>query len=286
MKVSDFELKVISSLREKLGEEYEFNITEVKKVNQSYTGLVIKKKESNIAPTINLDEINESGKTNINEIVNSICEIVYNGIKDNVDLSRFTDWDEIKGDIHIKIINYERNKEILKDTPHIRFLDLAVIFYVDCKRLCGLTDGVILIKSNHLEIWNKNINDLEEAARNRSNEEYIIKNMFEIIDRVLVGLEDIDDSMLVCTNKKGMYGASILYDKQELIEVSNKLQDDFYIIPSSVHEVIVIKRGRIDDTDNIKMIINEVNRSVISPIDYLSDSLYLFDREKEEVMIV
>ena len=291
MEISNNELKLIAGLRDRLGEEYEFNINEIKKVNYKYKGLTIRKKGLNIAPTINLEEVAEDlTEENSNEIVSSLCDVILNGIDRDVDISKFTKWDNIKDCIHTRLINYEKNITFLEDTPHIRYLDLAVVFYIDCNSLCGLENGCILITNDHLGIWDKAVNDLLDSVRNQ-NDDFVMRNMFDFVNKMI--FQDYNDTpdmfedrVFVCTNKQQMYGASVIFNNKNLREISNILSDDFYIIPSSVHEVLVIKKENVDEIENLKMIINEVNRTVLSTLDYLSDSLYFYNRKNGEVVIV
>ena len=47
----------------------------------------------------------------------------------DVEADFFQNYQEIKENICFKLINYERNRELLKKVPHKRILDLAMVFY-------------------------------------------------------------------------------------------------------------------------------------------------------------
>ena len=91
--------------------------------------------------------------------------------------------------------------------------------------------------------------------------------------------EDFENCyMYVLTNEKKQFGAAtILYDN-ELKDFSERIESDFYIIPSSVHEVIIIPSKFVDSSDSLDEMICEVNSSQVPLVDILSDHAYKYNR--------
>ena len=77
----------------------------------------------------------------------------------------------------------------------------------------------------------------------------------------------------VLTNNSGCKGASAILYPGFLDEIRDQLGGDLYIIPSSIHECLILKQD-VAEADDLKRCICEVNRDVLSPGDFLSDNLY------------
>lgn len=91
--------------------------------------------------------------------------------------------------------------------------------------------------------------------------------------------DDPDDS-------RKTYGAcSILYPGM-LEQLAERIGGDYYMIPSSVHEFLLVPREREQDREELKKMIAEVNRTELPPEEVLSDHLYLYCSREREVRIV
>ena len=75
-----------------------------------------------------------------------------------------------------------------------------------------------------------------------------------------------------------MYSA-LLRDYAELV------QHNLILLPSSIHEWILLPDDGQFSVAEMKQLVNEVNREVLSAKDYLSDRVYYYDRKKNEVRI-
>ncbi len=93
--------------------------------------------------------------------------------------------------------------------------------------------------------------------------------------------------MKVLTNSKRSSGAVCILYPGVLEEVAaERMGGDFYIIPSSVHEVILLPDdGRLLE-ENLKEMIFEVNRTKVDPEEVLSDNLYYYDAERKETRLL
>lgn len=156
-----------------------------------------------------------------------------------------------------KLIHYEKNKELLKEIPHLPFLDLAVVFY------CLLTDtpvghATVLIHNSHLELWGKNTSWLYKAAR---------ENTERLLPGKLVSMEDMiyDLSggrqeaayagvpMYVLTNSRKSYGSGLPALPGTLDKCFRRFGESYYLLPSSVHEVILIPVSAVADSGELSL---------------------------------
>lgn len=86
--------------------------------------------------------------------------------------------------IKMKLINYEKNKELLEKVPHVRVPDLAVVFMAVLKSEYNDGFATILIHNSHLDFWNMTTEDLYELAKaNMANDFEITKRRSGRADR-------------------------------------------------------------------------------------------------------
>jgi hypothetical protein len=294
-------IKVIQmDVKKLLGKNYQVVISEVTKNNSLVLkGLVIQDKEHNLFPTIYLEtyfEQYQKGKT-VTELVNKIIECYNNHKVDiNMDTSAFTNWENAEPRIFFKLVNYERNIKLLEEVPHEQFLDLAIVFYYIFS-LENEQMATVLIRNEHMLHWNKNQSELLEVAKNNTREQLSceITNMEDILGDLL-DLEDIDSfdlkggnviPMYVMSNSRKVNGASCLLFKDKLRDFSEKIGTDLIILPSSVHECLLIPafKGK-EDCESFITMVREVNETQVSPDEVLSDCIYYYDREKDILELV
>lgn len=287
-----FKTAIIQSLKETFNENTTISIHSVLKNNHVVLdGLTIQEQGINISPTIYLEYYYEEylhGKS-IKDIHNSLIEVYEkNRSKENLDLSFFTDYQKVQHHIIYKLIHYEKNRELLRKVPHFPYLDFAVVF---CCLLLDTPTGnaSILIQNHHLDLWNITPNDLYTLAHKNtpillpgeviSMEELL--NSFVTIEQ-LFSLDEFDFKencpMYVLTNKSRLFGASCILYPDILAEFANKLNSDLYILPSSIHEVILLPENYTDDISTLNEMIQDANSTQVLDEEILSDHAYLYSR--------
>lgn len=304
MEFSSFRLMVRDEVDKRTGDNYNVRIDEVVKNNGIVlSGLTVMKDDSNISPTIYLEEFYKSyinDDVSIKSIVDDIMEI-YNRNKVNrsVDIQCFTDYDSIRERIVYKLINTEKNKEQLMDIPHVEFLDLSIVFE------CLVTDrelgnATILIRNSHMRMWDVTTETLyRQACINTPRlNKYCMTNICDVICEIMENaendsfdrdsIEELGDvmPMYVLTNKRKLHGAACILYPELMKDLATALRSGFYIIPSSIQEVLIIPDGEKVCSGNIIDIIKEVNDTQVDPEEILSYSVYFYDMEAEEIKIV
>ena len=91
--------------------------------------------------------------------------------------------------------------------------------------------------------------------------------------------------MYILTNEQELNGASALLYGDILKDFANKKGADMYILPSSIHEVIMVPADRINDPTKLLSIVHDANTTVVSTGDVLSDSVYYYDRKKDQILV-
>ena len=162
-----------------------------------------------------------------------------------------------------RLVNYGWNIELLGTLPHRRFLDLAVTYAIDVgeNASCRVSNEMGFTEE---ELYNA-------AMENARNHGYSIRSLSEIVkDRAMIEIPNEPLPMLVVTNRSGLYGAYAMLDNEVLKELGEK----FYILPSSIHELIVIKD--VESVDELRELVKAVNSSNVPLEEWLSESVYVF----------
>jgi hypothetical protein len=295
MELKDFTTKVEKAVGEVLGDEYQIRTQEVLKNNGTkLMGLMIRKESQNVAPTIYLNgyhERYEEGEI-FGDVMQSILADFNRGsVSRDVDISFFEHFEEVKDRICFRLINTERNEDLLQDIPNIPFLDLSIVFFYAYHGE-EIGDGSILIHNNHMERWQTNTEELMKLALRNTPELFQseIQSMLETM-KALVGdnpavLADAANSpMTIISNQRRVNGASAILYPRVLHELSEKEGSNLYLLPSSVHEVIALPENLVPDADFLRQLICEVNRTQVHAPEVLSDTLYFYDRSEGKVRI-
>ncbi|NLL76443.1 MAG: hypothetical protein GX235_04245 [Clostridiales bacterium] len=324
MEITEFCEEVKSELEFCIGEEVSIDIKKITKNNGVVlNSVVIAKKGRNVSPNIYLDrffEAYEQGKS-FGEIIEEII-IIYkeNSLTKNLDMNFFTDYGKMKGRVAYKIIGYEKNKEILEEIPHFQFLDMAVVFYCNVSEE-EFSKATILIYNNHLRMWDITKETLYEDAKENTKKllparivpiEKMMREIFsedlkrefserkgeedefmpdeewfdKAADQLLSTVTDCDGGggMYVMGNENKLFGAvTMLYDNT-LQTFSNEISKDLFILPSSIHEVILIPDDGRQEAEELWRMVCEINNTQVDPEDVLTDAVYHYSR-KENIII-
>lgn len=194
-----------------------------------------------------------------------------------------------------RLVNTERNQELLEEIPYIPFLDLAVIFYyLVSQNQEGI--GSIRINNDMMEQWGVNTQILmEQASRNtprlfplrcnplgRLLEHMIFHSDWEILDFQGPPSEE----PYILTNSNGINGAAVWLYPQLLEQLSDYFDQSIYILPSSIHELVILPdSGQICESDMLHMVA-QVNQECVLPEEFLSGNIYYYDREKRAVCMI
>ncbi len=323
MNFAVFTAAIVKKIQEKAGSGFRILSGTVKKNNGiELTGIIIEEKGCNTSPTIYIDDFFSEYRNGlgIGEIAETIWQIYRkNRFEESVDLSNFTDYQKAKRQIAFRLVNYEKNKELLVDVPFKRFLDLAVIFYYSVQEPPFYGKASILICREHMEKWDISLEELYQNAR--SNTQVLFPAKIENIENVMVemlekgradkaswveagglgpdGQEWMDEllsqlqrdfereenkiPMYVLSNTQKLYGAACILYVNILEKFSRLINSDFYILPSSVHEVILLPVSEHSSTPALLDMVTEINKTQVEESEILADSVYYFAREDNSV---
>ena len=248
--------------------------------------------ECNVAPVIYINDFYEQYK--VGKSLDRICEDIkvsyfkHQPVHD-FDVLKVSSFNNVKSEIVYELINYEKNEELLQNVPYIPFLDLAIVFKIVISEFENVV-GTILIHNTLLEMWEVGLDELYAYANENTRKVYGVEfiSMSECLSGML-NIEFFEQSeyklpMYILTNGRRVNGASCLLYDGLLDKISESFQDDLCIIPSSVHECIIIPVSVIDPKE-IKNTVKFVNSTELALDEILSDNVYFYSREKGEVLI-
>lgn len=218
--------------------------TAVKNNGKERKGITVSEKGIHISPTIYLEEYFQQfqeGKP-IEKIVEKILQL-YEEVKCShpCEESLLQNYEELKGKFACKLIHRGKNEKLLNDIPYVPWMDLAIVVFV-LLEVSPYGTATVLVRKEHLEIWGLTEAQLFDEAK--KNTPILLPYQFcpmrkllrEICPYAVDEGEEEEESLYVLSNKLRSFGAaSMLYDGI-LEKVGQKLGENYYILPSSIHE--------------------------------------------------
>lgn len=220
----------------------------------------------------------------------------------DMDLSKITDYDSIKDKIVCKLINKEANEGFLQDKPYTKIEDMAVVYQIlldkseESITCVNITDGL-------MKEYRVTVEELHSRAlENMEKQPYVFKGISQIVDEVIYGcipteqnmdkneagksatqvIEDSQDTIFVLTNNTMLNGAAEILNDDTRQEIAEKI-GDFYVLPSCIHETIIIPKDAGMELDELKHMVQEVNYTQVAPDERLSDHVYEYDAKEHEL---
>lgn len=294
MSIKEFteEIKVV--LESTIGKEVKIN--EVMKNNGVVLhGLSIIEPGINVTPTIYMESFfnNFENGGKLEEIAERIWEIYKRDrITHYFDMNWFKDFEHVRERVAYKLVNAEANKELLEKVPYEKILDLAKVYYVTVNTE-EFGNGTILIYNTHLELWGITAEQLREIAEENTPKLFpvVVDTMsnilMEMLDMGELNCEESDafPDMYIMSNATRVFGAAALCYTDAIRDFANKMDSDIIILPSSLHELIMIPMKEDADMEAFKNMVYEVNRTQVANEEVLSDSIYIYRRKENHLEI-
>lgn len=267
-------------------------------------GITICTENRNISPMIYTNEYYEHN-LDVDEAASKIM-VLYNTHKydmDNSIANTMHNFDSIKDKIIARVINKDRNKFIASSCPYAQFGDLIVTFAVFVEQNPGGTAS-IKITNEMMNSWKVNLGQLIEAAYTNTSKLFPLEvdTMSEILKQMMsdaceltpemeaeleAELASQSAPMYVVTNTSKYFGAYFITDREALVKVASEIKDNrFFILPSSVHELVVVPESQIQDASDLTTMVKEINATKVAPSEVLADNVYHFDAKTEELRTI
>lgn len=283
---SQFELYVQNYFQNKYGLGVKIRIYDVPRNNGIILrGLTIIPDGIKISPTIYLESFYQEyvGGVPMSRITDEIEDVYREGSQmDASVIDYFYDYSQVKDTLVIKLVNYKRNAVFLENVPHKKVLDFAICVQsrMDFQDLEGAS---ITIRQEHLDMWDVGEEFFKDAVLNSMKME---PESFLSMRKLLKELQPLREicpdeearELFVLTNTGRINGAAVMFYPGVLEQCAKELEGDFFLLPSSIHEVLLLKDEDVSVPDLLRMV-REVNDSHVAREDILSYAVYRYDRK-------
>ncbi len=213
------------------------------------------------------------------------------------DWSGLNDFERAKKYIELRMLNPRKQK--IGDRPSTKVCDLVAVYSV----ITGAKNGSCIrteVTREMLESWQISTKELHETAVSNMKGTVVLNDLMGVLTTILSGQvpENLllreefhpDGEFLLLTNRRREYGAAVLAMPSILRQVTEILRDELYLVPSSVHEVLVLPKHadwvRAVSEKELGQMVREINLSEVSPQDVLSDHIYEFSGREGRVKTV
>ena len=302
MRFEEFTDAVVSKIREYLPVSFANASVDLQTVTKNndvkLTGLVIRSGDSNICPTIYLESFFQkySDGLEMGDVLADIADIrLRNEVGNRFDTEQITDFARVRDKIIPRLVGVKWNRELLEKRPHTIMDDLAVTYHVILEQDFDATASVP-ITNELMAAWDTCTSALHELAL--QNMPRLLPGTFQSMSAVLGAMfaDDLPDgmseddaeqilsemmpqeeSMFVLSNEQKLNGASAVLDKEIMNKVSERIGGDFFVIPSSVHELLIVPAKAGIEASTISDMVKDVNASQVSADERLSDHVYRYD---------
>lgn len=293
MNKETFVNEVLKLVTNELGCGYNIDVRKVlKNNNMTLTGLIIGKRNNAIGITIYLEDYYNDymhGRS-MQSIVEHILRSYANAaMSEAVNLQFTQSKDEMLKRVAYRIVNKDMNKDLLSQCPYTHVAgDLVKLYFLHVE--CGDGGfGSTTITYSLMERYGLSVEEIEYHANINTPEFFPVSfcSMGAVLGELLDDYEEETNElgMWILTNNQKTYGASAMLYDGILNKISSRLRSDLYIIPSSLHELIILRATNDYDKKALGMMIHEVNRTQVSQEELLSDTLYYFTQTTNKISV-
>lgn len=293
MNITSFTSQVVCLLREQLGDGYHVFPRKVTKNNGvTLTGIVARRENINSFPTIYVDDYyrEDIKEEEVQEIALKMADrLRLADLKQPVDLSGFADFEKAKTRLSFKLINTEKNRELLADIPNRPFFNLSIVYFYLIEKAPFEGNATVLIRKSHMDTWNITEAELYKAAC--MNAPQMLPSRIENMNEVLGGIFPAElfrnlIPMYVLTNSEKLFGASCILYPDELKSFAVKMDSDLFLLPSSVHEMILLPNMPELNQRAFLDIVAEINHTQVPEEDVLADSVYFYNKKEDALYLL
>ena len=288
---AEFVDKVKESIKDYLPEKFsdaEVKVEPFQKLNTAYLGLQVRRDDQTVVPNINLngmfDEYQREGHT-MAAMLTVIAEQVQSSPE--IQTGWLKDYDQVKEHLFIRVSDAKENEAFLAMSPHKEVDGLAISYHIAFEGLHGV-EASTPVSYKMMEMFGVTAEQLHADALESSQRLYPVKfrSMNEIMAEMMGGI-DADmmpmmgpqdgPQLMVLTNMQGIHGAGALFYPGQLDAIAQQVGSDFFVLPSSVHETLILADDGTAEPDSLQFMVREINQSTVAPEDRLSDFVYHYD---------
>ena len=298
---------VQENIREYLSEKFAnatIAIQQVNKITESYMGLVVKKEGLveglEAAPVVNLDQMYKAyrseymmeytvqkGHLEEDNVLEESIEIVADTVEQAYELAEkkdieervnmILDYESVKGSFFVRLVGEEAINRMGNDIPYKKVAEgLYATYHIYLEHNPIEENGFscAAITNELMEGYGVTLNQLHYNAIKSS-----VTVMPPVINEMGSIIPGAGDEITILSNRTAMFGASALLYPGVMDHIADRYHGDYFILPSSIHEVLVVRDDGTKDFRELESMVRDINSMVVSPEDKLSDTVYHYDAE-------
>ncbi len=298
--LKDLAKEAIVLLRKMFGEGIEFECTEYCKSNEVLTGIALKLPGCSSIPVVRLDDMPDN--ITAKDIANVAATTFQEALRDFKKLPTAPKLtrENVLENVVIQALGRKRNRQMLKTHPHITLLDLAGIFRVPVGPYKRNSLTTALVTNQVAEKLELTVDELVEAARRNTVRKFGIE--FQNTQRMALcsllrqpfvpehfeTMSMSESGLYTLTTHIRINGAALILLPDVLEQIGDKAGMDYFVLPSSIHEVLIAKDDGLLAAKELKEIVYQNNRTevAVKKEDVLSDNVYFYSRKDKSLKIV
>lgn len=295
MKKDEFYYKVAENLKTYLPEEYQnakISVERIEKPEGPKTGITVAKELGSIIPVVYLDdkfaEFSQE-KKKLEDIFHEAAQRVVDAEQmiqgQDLNLDRMQAYESSASQILPELLSKNQRTEFLKEYAYTYEIPDCIATYS-----IQLNDSLkVRVTNKMLDTWGISKEELRKTAI-QNIKEVEFQSMTSLLAEAGLPLEisevelQQDPGLYVLTNPRRSYGAAVIMDSEVLKMVGEKLQSDYFVLPSSVHEVICVKNNGAISLEELQQMVREVNRTEVDPSERLSDQVCYYSCNQKQLI--
>ena len=302
MGYEEFSADFIEGLKNSMDPEVELDRRKVTKVNEELDGITVRYPDSAISPTLYLQdkyEMYQDGYS-MDQLVENAVDQLQVARENAPEMPEFTE-EAARERLYCVVVNADKNEELLKNVPHDRLEDLAVI-----PRYRVNDNASFIVTNDMCRNFKMTSEEVMEAAHTNTNaHDYECQSMTEVLAGIMrdQGMPDeyIDEMTQAQGENNVMYVVSdearsdaaaaitsetAMHNAYEKIKSEHPEMNDMYVLGSSRHELILVPDDAVEDEELLRSIHKEIQDTQLSNSDKLSDCIYKYNANTRQIAIV
>lgn len=256
---------------------------------QSYTALTVAPADKNIGMNINVDSLYEQLQygANYQDVMSYAFDQAKAFVQDSpqFDVSSITDYEQMKSKLFVEVVGAERNAAMLEKLPHVQVEDMAMVYRIQIAEQGGEIATTLVTNQLMAEMGVTPDQLYQDALANSAEMRPVkVQKLSEMLAEMMeMPVEIVEAStppLLVVTTEDKIKGASALFYPDVMDQISKEFGGDFFVLPSSIHEVLVMPDSRGIGAEELKDMVTYINGDVVDPADVLTDQVYHFDAKE------
>jgi hypothetical protein len=265
-------------------------LSKVQKVNESYDAITVVIPNNNLSPIINVGDFYRLHRQGVShsKLKKMVAEVVKRSLENSLslDTEALNNYEKVKPYLYVEAMSAKSNFDLMRKIPHRRMEDIASVYRIDLEAF-GIKGATTRVSYQMLTKFGVSIEQLhKDAVENTSkNRPVVLEGLLETMYK-MTSHKDIDPYGLNKPKNENAYvatvqglekGACVMFYESFFEQAAEKLEGDFYVIPSSIHELVLVKDNGAHGANELLNLVKWNNENKVDPCERLTDNVYHYD---------